>query len=569
MNVRTRRSRFWSLIVATLAAGLFSQAVNADPFFRAFWADAFHTGYKSTTDINNLVSRAVTGNYNAIIVEVMAYQDRGVSGHGAYWNSSIVPKATDIQSGLDPLSYLVSRAHTYGIEVHAWIVPYRVSTTWPPSGNSLVSAHPEWLMVPSGDMGGGTAKIDGKYVLDPGSPEVQEYIASIVNEIVTDYAVDGINLDYIRYTSTDAGYPAYTWYERSSLARFQDLTGYVGTPPTSGDSDWNDFRRQTITELVRRLRAEIPSITTNPRQPVRLTADLYATGGAPSSFSSSQAYTLFQNWRYWMERGYLDAGVPMNYKREWESPQDIWYRDWIDAAVGWRYSRQMFCGQANYLNPKADSVTQLLYAINAGADGISNYSYFGTADENMDDNWETDWTWYSYVAANVFTSAVDTPAMPWRDPNTATEGTLWGRVADPSTDEPIDGAIVQVGGGTQWQADGNGIYVVTLLPAASGGTTYTVTASMPGCSTVHVYDVNVLPGDVVRQDIGLCPSITEAGDMNEDGLVNWIDFTWFNLCLSGPGSTYNSSHFCLNGDADYDSDDDMADFANFQQIFGE
>lgn len=70
------------------------------------------------------------------------------------------------------------------------------------------SPHPEWLMVPLAYMDGGPAKVDGKYVLDPGSPDVQEYLISIVRELVTNYAIDGINYDYIRYTVTDAGEPA-------------------------------------------------------------------------------------------------------------------------------------------------------------------------------------------------------------------------------------------------------------------------------------------------------------------------------------------------------------------------
>ncbi len=157
-------TRFSFVLVALCVIGLIALAaarpVSADtpameePSFRAFWADAFSTGFKSTSQINSLVSRAVQGNYNVIIPEVLAYQDNSGSGHGAYWNSDIVPKATDISGGIDPLAYLVQQAHAQGIEVHAWLVTYRVCTSWPPSGNSTVAAHPEWLMVPSTQIGG-------------------------------------------------------------------------------------------------------------------------------------------------------------------------------------------------------------------------------------------------------------------------------------------------------------------------------------------------------------------------------------------------------------------------------
>jgi uncharacterized lipoprotein YddW (UPF0748 family) len=555
-----------ALTVAGLAVGA---RAERDPSFRGFWADAFHSGFKSTAQIDSMVSRAVTGNYNTIIAEVLAYHDRGLSGHGAYWNSSIVPKAQDISGALDPLAYLVTQAHALGIEVHAWIVPYRVSTSWPPDGNALLAAHPEWLMVPLAQMDGGPATIDGKYVLDPGAPAVQEYLVAIVQELVGNYEIDGINLDYIRYTQVDAGYPAYEDHAGSTLARFRVLYGYSGTPAPTGVEAWNDFRRQTIDEFVRRLRVEIPSITSNPRQPLLLTADLITFGDAPNHFEDSSAYTLHQNWKYWMEQGWLDAGVPMNYKREWDASQASWYRDWVDAAIAWRFDRHMYCGQANYLNTMADSITQLQYSLTAGADGTCNYSYYATADQNMDGNWESDWGWYPYVSEQLFTTPVPTPAVPWRDPGAAVEGTLWGRVTHFASGDPVDGALVQVGTLAAVPTDGNGYYVVTMVPAQAGGTAYEVTAEAGDCVVEHLAGIVILPGEVVRQDIEVCGSALVPGDMDEDGDVDLTDFAYLLFCWGGPGNTYSAGHDCLNGDADADQDLDLEDFAHFQVAFGQ
>ncbi len=537
------------------------------PEYRAFWADAFSQGFKSTTQINSLISRALAGNYNVIIAEVLAYHDNGSSGHGAYWNSSIVPKATDISGGIDPLAVLVTQAHANGIEVQAWIVPYRASTSWPPNNNTQLTAHPEWLMVEQADMDGGPATIGGKYTLDPGSPDVQEYLVSIVRELVQNYAIDGINLDYIRYTQEDAGYPADAGYAKSSLARFQDLTGYVGTPAPTGVTSWNNFRRQTIDEFVRRLRAEIPSITSNPSQPLALTADLICWGGAPANFSNSDAYRLHQNWRLWMERGWLDIAVPMNYKREFDTTEAAWYRQWVDAAIGWSYSRHVICGQGNYLNRKIDSVTQLQYCYSAGADGTCNYSYDATADENINGTPETDWTWYTYVSTFIFTTATTVPVMPWRDPATATEGTLWGQVIDDNTGLPVDGADVQVGGLATVQTDGNGIYVVTLIPAASGGTSYTVTAESTACSQKTYPGITVWPGELAQLDIVLCDVWAGPGDFDVDGDIDGTDFGYFIFCMQGPDDTFVEGHVCLNGDADENDDISMPDFVNFQAVF--
>ncbi len=545
------------LLLLVCALDAFATAsASGQTAFRAFWADAFHPGFKSTSEIDTMIARAHTGNYNAIIAEVMAYQDSGTGAHGAYWNSSIIPKATDFSpSSLDPLTYLCQQAHAQNppIEVHAWLVTYRVCTAWPPANNSLIQS--KWIMVPQGNMGGGPATISGKYVLDPGSPDVQEYLVSIVRELVTNYPIDGINWDYIRYEQTDAGYPSDATYQKSSLARFQQITGYAGTPPASGNTSWNDFRRRTINELVRRCRAEIPNITSNPRQPLRQTADLICFGSAPANFTSSDAYLLHQNWQLWMQNGWLDAGIPMNYKDERTSATS--YRGWVSAAISWRYNRHMYCGQGNYLNSKANSVTQLQYVYSQGANGSTNYSYYSTADENDDGIEEADFTWYTYVASNIFTSPAALPTMPWRSSATATEGTLWGRVTALSNGAPIDDATVQVGALAAVQTDGNGYYTVTLIPAVAGGTNYSVTASKSGYPPSTVNPVQVIAGGLRRQDFVLgapaapiiaevspdpYPVVSGAPYMVQLTLTQGTADTW-TLLTGPPGAAVSSSGF--------------------------
>lgn len=469
------------------------------PQFRAFWADAFHVGYKSQTQIDEMIARARTGRYNAIIVEALAFHDNVGSGHGAYWNSAIVPKATDISGGIDPLAYLVQQAHTYGIEVHAWLVAFRISSTWPPSGNSTVAAHPEWLMVPSGSIGT-IVPVGGYYVFDPGSPDVQNYLMSIVRELVTNYEIDGIHWDYIRYTQADAGYPAVTSYANSGLERFKRIYNRTDTPAPSGDTQWNDFRRRTIDEVVSRVRMEMPDMP-SPRQPLRYTSALIPWGDAPASFTSSSAYGLFQNWEMWMRTGLLDGGCPMLYFREYNTSQFAWFRNWVAACLNWRYDRHMYLGQANYLNTMADSVTQMRYEYDQGADGTVNYSYASTVDSNKDGTTETDWAWYEYVGANLFTAPAPLPSMPWRSPATATEGTLYGRVTG-TGGQGIDNATVQVAGQPAVKTDANGWYIVTLVPASGSGTGYSATASVGGYFTLSA-PVRITAGLNTRKDFAL------------------------------------------------------------------
>ena len=486
---------------ASIGSQYYRLLVPQQPELRGVWADVFHYGMQNAAQIDQMISMAVAGNYNAIFAEVLAYQDNPVGSHGAYWRSDIVPRSTYVTGSFDPLAYMIERAHANEIELHAWLVAFRVSTTWPPAGNSFLEDHPEYLMVPIASTGLGPAKVGSPYVLDPGSPAVQEYLVSIVRELVTQYEIDGINWDYIRYTQTDAGYPADLSYTNSGLKRFQRIYSRSDIPAPTGDVAWNDFRRRTIDELVRRVRAEIPSIA-NPRQPLRHTADLVTWGDAPANFADSSAYGLFSNWESWLCRGWLDGGVPMCYDREHNIDQAAWYRNWVNSCLVWRCNRHMYIGQANYLNTMTNSLTQLRYALEHGADGIANYSYWATVDADMDGTWENDFGWYPFIRTNLFTTTAPLPMMPWRNPVTATEGTLWGQVT--RAGQPVDDAVVQVGLLPTVQTDGNGYYVVTLIPATAGGTSYDVTASVPGRSTT-TNGVQVLAGDVRRTDLALAP----------------------------------------------------------------
>src|SRR6266516_4067463 len=92
--------------------------LQAQQQFRAAWADVFHVGMTSQSDVNTMVSSLVAGHYNAVVVQVLGYMDNAVGGsHGAHWKSSIVPWSSRVTASFDPLAYLCTQAHANGIEV--------------------------------------------------------------------------------------------------------------------------------------------------------------------------------------------------------------------------------------------------------------------------------------------------------------------------------------------------------------------------------------------------------------------------------------------------------------------
>jgi len=346
------------------------------------------------------------------------------------------------------------------------------------------------------------APIDGNYVLDMGSPDAQEYIISIVRELVTNYPIDGINWDdEINGTGYNQGYgfPAYsqTDYTNSGLARYRRNTGYVGTPSAT-DSAYSDYRRRFKNELMARSQAEIQSIKTNPRQPLWHTSAPLAYGTAPSTcdFTPSTPYLYYCDWAGMLRNGWIDAAIPQVYRSQSTSASN--FRGWCDrSAACWQYERKIFIGLGAYLNTKTNTVTQLQYAFGDGLQGCATYSYGVPSSDGGD--------WWSYAATNIYTNVATVPTMPWRDPATATNGMMWGRVIDVSTGAGVDDATVTITGGPAVQTDGNGYYVGTLIPAVPGGTLYSTTASKTGLVAQTISDATVLPGDIVRYDFLLPP----------------------------------------------------------------
>lgn len=529
------------------------------PEFRGFWADAFNSGFKSTTQIDTMIDLALAGNYNAIVPEVLAFHDNASNSHGAYWNSNIVPKANDISGGIDPLAYLVQQAHANGLEVHCWLVAFRVCSTWPPAGNATVAAHPEWLMVPKASMGT-VAKVTSYYTFDPGSPHVQEYLMSIVRELCTNYEIDGIHWDYIRYTTTDAGYPSNTSYTGSSLARYRTITGDPNAlPDPNGVTAWNDFRRRTITEFVRRGMFEIPTCP-SVRQPLRHSAALVTWYPASTNFHSTGAYKLFSDWEYWQSLGYLDATVPMSYFDE-DGSYTATYRSWVTNSITWAnaYNRHTYIGPGIYMNSFANSIVQMDYARTAGAHGLCTYSYISTNDTS------TPYAdWYPYVATNFFTGPAAVPVMPWRDPLTATQGTIYGRVTNGATGAPIDNATIKISGVAQVQTDGNGYYILTKLTAGASGTIVPVSAVATGYT--EVARPRALAERAGFTEINFALGTWLSGDYDVDSDVDWDDFEYFWPALTGPGNGPVPAGADLF-DFDVDYDIDLPDFAVFQRAY--
>lgn len=101
-----------------------------------------------------------------------------------------------LDPGFDPLALLVDAAHARGLQLEAWVNPYRIQAGQTPAlcGASPARLHPDWVRYTD----------TGAY-LDPANADVRQYIADGVGELCARYAVDGIHFDDYFYPTTDPG----------------------------------------------------------------------------------------------------------------------------------------------------------------------------------------------------------------------------------------------------------------------------------------------------------------------------------------------------------------------------
>ncbi len=173
--------------------------------FRGAWLHTvFQAQYRrQTTDenkaylIRQLDSLKLAG-INAVIFQVRPQADAFYASEYEPWSVYLTDAGKAPVPFWDPLEFMVEECHARGMELHAWLNPYRVTSnskqanTLP--GTHIARKHPERCL-----------SYGGKLYFDPGLPENREFIGKVVDDIVSRYDIDGIHFDDYFYPYPIAG----------------------------------------------------------------------------------------------------------------------------------------------------------------------------------------------------------------------------------------------------------------------------------------------------------------------------------------------------------------------------
>ena len=220
-----------------------------------------------------------------------------VAGAGfSHCRAAGLPPSPLLASGTDTLEECLAAAHPLGIRVHAWVVCFSLEQAPASRVADLRGAGATLLAANGGDLGW----------IDPSDAVARHRLADSFADIAAHYAVDGIHLDFARYPDFPSSLGA-----RSRAAFERDRGKPIGEWPLSvnpGGAARREFmawRARQVTAFVAEVRMRLALLPSTPW----LTAAVY--GKYPSCVEA-----VGQDWERWIEAGWIDYAIPMNYTED-------------------------------------------------------------------------------------------------------------------------------------------------------------------------------------------------------------------------------------------------------------
>ena len=186
----------------------------------------------------------------------LIFQVRGKAD--AYYDSNFEPRSERLSGSWDPLQTAVDAAHANGIKLHAWLnaAPLWRNSAAPVDGNhSFYNTNPSFRRFDLSGTVEDPLSPNGEYAsANVILPEVHTHINNVVNDIVTNYDVDGIHLDYIRWLGNQSFNTLP--HDDQSHQLFNQATGLDGSDAANATA-YRDYIKDRVTDLVASIKSTV------------------------------------------------------------------------------------------------------------------------------------------------------------------------------------------------------------------------------------------------------------------------------------------------------------------------
>jgi uncharacterized lipoprotein YddW (UPF0748 family) len=236
----------------------------------------------------------------------------------------------------DPLEFAIKEAHARGLDLHAWLNPYRVKQTplMELAPNNVANLHPNWTF--QARLNNADKALSLK-MLNPGLPAVRAYIVKVVEDIANRYDIDGIHFD-------DYFYP-YSGME----AKPQDAQTFKEHNPTH-ISTIEDWRRNNVNLMIGMVYDALQNINTSQNKNIVFGVSPFGIwkSGTPAGISGTSSYSaLYCDPMAWLNSGKVDYLAPQLY---WKITKN---QDYVALSKWWNdqikmYGKQLYVSQGYY-----------------------------------------------------------------------------------------------------------------------------------------------------------------------------------------------------------------------------
>lgn len=309
-----------------------------DRDFRAVWVSHLVSDFPSYQNvsqyksaINDVLDTMEYFNMNAIIFHVRTHNN-------ALYKSELNPVASYYRNVdfdvFDPLEYIIDESHKRGIEFHAWLNPYRLST-YSGTKDEFAATQPSVNVASDPEM---ILKVDNNMILNPGEPRVRDFIIDSVMEIIENYDVDAIHFDDYFYITGVDDYTTRVKYNSEGLSvdnfRRKQVDLFI-EQLYNEMSTYNELNNRFVQlgispSGIYRNGGYVPLTDFTYNEQGHLTYPLYSN---TNGFSHYDAY-LFSDTKKWIDEGWIDYIIPQSYWA-FEQPSAA-FADvmvWWDAAL--------------------------------------------------------------------------------------------------------------------------------------------------------------------------------------------------------------------------------------------
>ena len=241
-------------------------------------------------ELRSLVALLAELGFNAIFFQVRPECD-------AFYPSGLEPWSRYLSGtqgqdpGYDPLAVLLDAAHAQGVEVHAWLNPYRAKA----NRNSTAVAPHVAVTLAEHTRPYGTA-----LWLDPGATAVQDHLLLVIEDLLARYALDGLHFDDYFYPYPIAGTP------------FPDDETFFAYQAGVGDLARDDWRRDNVNRMVQAVHERVVARRPEARFGVA-PFGIYRPGMPPGITGLDQYAEIYADPVKWMEEGWVDYLAPQLY----------------------------------------------------------------------------------------------------------------------------------------------------------------------------------------------------------------------------------------------------------------